>query len=336
MKKVVVIFLVLLSVSFVHSQQTSNGWYKIVKNIHPEGDDKWDYLSSDDQASRLYVSHGNIVQVVDEVKGEVIGQITGLNGVHGIAIAAGMKKGFISSGKDSSVTVFDTKTLKVITKITVTGKGPDAILFDPFSKKVFVNNGKTNNVTVINAETNKVEATIALEGKPEFSVSDGKGKVYMNIEDKNSIAVINSSTYKVENVWSLAPGEGPSGLAIDNEMHRLFSVCQNKLMVVADAGTGKIIMTLPIGDRTDGAAFDPGLRRAYSSNGDGTLTVVQEEKGDTFSILANVATQKGARTITVNTLTHHLYLPTASFEAQVGNERPKIVPSSFVILELVP
>lgn len=188
---------------------------------------------SDDASSRLYVSHGSMVQVIDETKGEVVGKIIGLNGVHGIAIAPALNKGFITGGKDSSVTVFDTKTFAVITKVTV-GKGPDAIVFDAFSKNVFVYNAKANSATVLNAETNKVITSISLISNPEFSVSDGKGKVYVNLEDKSSIAVINSSTNKVENVWSVAPGEEPTGLALDNETHRLFSVCKNKVMVMVD------------------------------------------------------------------------------------------------------
>ena len=174
-----------------------------------------------------------MVQVIDETKGEVVGKIIGLNGVHGIAIAPALNKGFITGGKDSSVTVFDTKTFAVITKVTV-GKGPDAIVFDAFSKNVFVYNAKANSATVLNAETNKVITSISLISNPEFSVSDGKGKVYVNLEDKSSIAVINSSTNKVENVWSVAPGEEPTGLALDNETHRLFSVCKNKVMVMVD------------------------------------------------------------------------------------------------------
>jgi len=336
MKNLTILLIALLSTVFVYSQQTPKTGYKIVNKIHLEGDEKWDYLYSDDQAGRLYVSHGSIVQVVDEVKGELVGQINGLNGVHGIAIAPNLNKGFISSGKDSSVTIFDTKTLQVITRLTVTGKGPDAILFDPFSRKVFVFNGKSNNATVINAETNQIVATIKLDGKPEFSVTDGIGKVYVNFEDNSEIALIDPSTCKVEQAWSIAPGEEPTGLALDNLTHRLFSVCSNKLMVVVDAETGKVLATLPIGERCDGAAFDPGLKRAYSSNGDSTITVIQESANGKFSVLTNVPTQKGARTITVNKLTHHIYLPSAKFEPQNEGEKPKIVPGTFIILDIVP
>ena len=276
-----------------------------------------------------------MVQVMDEARGEVIGKITGLSGVHGIAIAPELTKGFISNGKDSSVTIFDTKTFQVITKVAV-GKGPDAILFDAFSNKVFVFNAKANSASVLNAATNKVESTILLVGNPEFSVSDDKGKVYVNLENKSSVAVINSSTLKVENVWSLAPGEEPTGLALDNENHRLFSVCANKLMVVVDAESGKILTSLPTGEKTDGAAFDAGLKIAYSSNGEGTLTVVQEVNKDSFKVLESVPTQKGAKTISVNKKTHHIYLPTASFEIQQAGDKPKVVANTFIIMDIVP
>jgi len=335
MRKIHFISVLILGSSLLSVQAQTASNYKIVNKIHLEGDEKWDYLYSDDQAGRLYVSHGSMVQVVDEAKGEVVGKITGLSGVHGIAIAPALNKGFISSGKDSSVTVFDTKTFQVITKVTV-GKGPDAIMFDPFSKKVFVFNAKANSVSVLNAETNKVESTIPLAGNPEFSVSDGKGKVYVNLENASCIAVINSFTLKVENVWPLAPGEEPTGLALDNENQRLFSVCANKVMVVIDAETGKVITNLPTGEKTDGAAFDPELKMAYSSNGEGTLTIVKEVDKDSFKVMDNLQTQKGAKTITVNKKTHHVYLPTASFDTPKAGEKPKVVPGTFIILDIVP
>jgi len=335
MKKTIIFILALLTAGFVNSQVSPGKGYKIVNKFHLDGDEKWDYLYSDDLTGHLFISHGSMVQVMDEAKGNVIGTISGLKGVHGIAIAPSFNKGFISSGKDSSVTIFDTKTFQVIKKVLVTGAGPDAILFDPFSKKVFVYNGKSNNATVINAENNEILATIPLEGKPEFSVSDGKGKIYVNLEDKSIIAVINASTYKVENVWSVAPGEEPTGLALDNETHRLFSVCGNKLMIIIDAESGKVITNLPIGEKCDGVAFDPGGKFAYSSNGEGTLTIVKEGEKDSFKIIDNFKTQKGAKTITVNKKTHHVYLPVCNFEAQKGEEKPKIVPGTFVVLDIV-
>jgi DNA-binding beta-propeller fold protein YncE len=223
----------------------------------------------------------------------------------------------------------------------VTGQNPDAILYDPFSQKVFVYNGRTANATVIDGKTNKVISTIKLDGKPENSVTDSKGKVYVNIEDKSEISVINSTTDKVEQTWSIAPGEEASGMALDNENHRLFTVCSNKLMVVLDALSGKVITTLPIGDGCDGAAFDPELKRAYSSNGEGTMTVVQEINPDQFKVLENVPTLRGARTITVDRKTHHIFMSTAEFEApnpSAGNtnRRPAVKPGTFMVLDVAP
>ncbi|MEI6683916.1 MAG: DUF5074 domain-containing protein [Bacteroidota bacterium] len=319
----------------VHAQEGSSG-YKIINKIRLEGNEKWDYLFSDDAAKRLYVSHGNMVQVVDEEKGTEIGRITGLDGVHGIAIAHDLNKGYISTKNDNAVTVFDTKTFKVIKKIEISGKSPDAILFDLFSQKVFVFNGHSNNASVIDAKTDEIAANISLTGNPEFSATDGKGKIFVNLEDQGKVAVINSKSFKVENVWSLGEGKEPTGLAIDNDKHRLFSACANNLMVVLDAETGNVITTLPIGGKPDGAAFDPGLKRAFSSNGEGTLTIIQEGTDGKYTVLENLPTQKSAKTMTVNKLTHHAYLPAANFETPKEGGKATVVPGSFVVLEIAP
>ncbi len=318
--------------------QTKNTGYRIVNRFKIEGDGGWDYLAVDEPTGRIFVSHSTVVNVVDEKTGKLLGTVANTQGVHGIAIAPDLNKAYISNGKDSSVTVIDLMSLTFKSKIPITGKNPDAILYDQFSHKVFVYNGRTSNATVIDAQTDKVAATIVLDGKPEFSVTDGKGKVYVNIEDKSEITAINSSTLKVENVWSIAPGEEPSGLAFDIENNRLFSVCGNKLMVIVDAGSGKVITTLPIGAGVDGAAFDPLLKRAYSSNGEGTMTVVQEINPDEFKVLGTVTTQPGARTITINKKTHHLYLSTAEFEtsSSESNRRPAAKPGTFMLLDIAP
>jgi len=321
MKKLTLLSIVLFSVCLVYSQRAPKAGYNVINKISLEDDGGWDYLFSDDQASRLYVSHGNQVQIIDEISKKVIGKITGL-------------KGFISCGRDSSVTVFDTKSFAVLQRVVVTGANPDAILFDAFSRKVFVFNARSNNVTVLDAVSNKILATITLSSNPEFAATNGKGLVYVNLESASSIAVLNTQTYKVEKVWPIAPGEEPSGLAFDNQTQRLFSVCSNKLMMVVDARTGKIIAKLPTGSGTDGVAFDPALKCAYSSNGEGTMTVVKETPDGKYSVLENVPTQKGARTIAVNKLTHHIYLPTANFEAAAAGQRGKAIPGSFTILEI--
>jgi len=314
--------------------------YRIVNKIHIDGNGGWDYITMDEAASRLYVSHGNEMNVVDITTNKVIGTIPDTKGVHGIALAKDLDKGFISNGRDTSVTIIDLKTLKFIAKVKVTGNNPDAIIYDSLSHKVFTFNGRSSNSTVIDAKTNKVIGTIKLTGKPEFPVNDLAGKIYVNIEDKNSISVINVNTLKVEHTWSVVPGESPSGLAIDLKNKRLFSVCENKLMVVVDYLTGKVITTLKIGEGVDGVSFDPGLNRAYSSNGEGTMTVVQEKDANTFTVLENVPTQKGARTITVNTKTHKLYLPTAEYgeapaaTAQSPHTRAAVKPGTFEVIEI--
>jgi YVTN family beta-propeller protein len=215
-------------------------------------------------------------------------------------------------------------------------------MYDAFSQKVFVFNGGSSNATVIDARTNEVISTIPLEGKPEFPVSDGKGKLYVNIEDKSLISVLDVKTMKVEKSWPIAPGEEASGLALDNETHRLFSVCSNKMMIVLDAQDGHIVASLPIGDGCDGVKFDPGLKRAYSSNGDGTMTVVQEINKDNFKVLETVTTMSGSRTLAVDTQTHHIYLPSAEYNpapavtAETPRPRRTMKPDSFAVLDIAP
>ena len=328
----------IMSLAVIMSSLTLNAQsnYAIANKIHVEGDGGWDYISVDDVNGRIFVSHSMVAQAIDIKTGKLAGTIPDTKGIHGIAMAAELNKGFTSNGRDSSVTVFNLKTLEVITRLKINGRNPDAILYDPFSQKVFTFNGGSSNATVIDAKENKVIANIPLDGKPEFAVTDGKGKIFVNIEDKSCINAINSSTLKVEKRWPIAPGEEPSGLAFDVPNHRLFSVCSNKLMVVSDAETGKIIASLPIGDRCDGVAFDPDKKRAYSSNGEGTITVVQEVSSDNFKVLETITTQRGARTITIDKTTHHLYLPTAEYEAApaANNGRPAVKPNSFVILDI--
>jgi Uncharacterized conserved protein len=343
MKKFIIVAscFIFFSVTSILKAQTGSSQYRMANKFHVDGDGGWDYLNVDESTGRIFISHGTVVNIIDEKDGKLIGTIPDTKGVHGIAIATDLNKAFISNGRDSSVTIIDLTTLAFITKVTVTGQNPDAIIYDPFSHNVFAYNGRTANATVIDGSANKVVATIKLDGKPENSVSDGKGKVYVNIEDKSEISLINSKTNQVEQTWSIAPGEEASGLALDNENHRLFAVCSNKLMVILDASSGKVITSLPIGDGSDGAAFDPALKRAYSSNGEGTLTVVQEISPDEFKVLENVTTQRGARTLTVNKKTHHIFMSAAEYEAaspSAGNtnRRPAIKPGTFMILDVAP
>jgi YVTN family beta-propeller protein len=333
---------ILLATGFLCFGQNEKVNYKIENKFSVEGDGWWDYLVLDENTGRLFVSHSTVTQVVDSKTGKLIGTIQDTKGVHGIALDQGNGKAFISCGRDSTVSVINLATLELISKIKVTGANPDAILYDKFSDRVFVYNGHSSNTTVIDPKTNTVVATILLAGKPEFSVSDGNGKVYVNIEDKSLITVIDSRKLEVKNEWSLAPGEEPSGLALDNTTHRLFSVCSNKKMVIMDARNGKIVGTQDIGEYVDGCAFDPELKRIYSSNGEGTLTVVQEVNADKFQVVAIIPTQRGARTICLDKTTHHIYLPTAEYgpapepTAENPHPWPSIVSGTFTILDIAP
>lgn len=320
--------------------QSTKSEYNIIDKIHLPGDGGWDYLTVDEAGARLFVSHGTMVQVVDLKTGQLAGTVNETPGVHGIAIAQDLNKAFISEGRAGAVKIINLQTLELIAEVKVTGQNPDAIMYDQFSKKVFTFNGGSSNATVLDAKTNEVTNTIVLEGKPEFPVSDGNGRIYVNIEDKSLISVIDVKSMKIEKSWPIAPGEEASGLALDNETHRLFTVCSNKLMVVVDALDGHVVTSLPIGNGCDGVKFDPALKRAYSSNGEGTMTVVQELNKDSFKVLENVTTLPGARTLAVDTKTHHIYLPTAEFgpapAATAENPRPRrtIKPGTFIVMDI--
>jgi YVTN family beta-propeller protein len=275
--------------------------------------------------------------VVDPYKGAAVGDIPDTAGVHGIALAQDLGKGFTSNGRENSVTVFDLKTLKEIAKIKIEGQNPDAILYDPASQRVFTFNGRSNNATVIDAAKQTVVATIPLDGKPEFGVSDGKGMVFVNIEDKSELTEIDAKKATVAKTWPLAPCEEPSGLAIDQKNRRLFAGCHNKMMAVVNADTGKVVATPAIGEGVDANAFDGDTRLAFSSNGDGTLTVVHEDSPDKFTVTDNAATQRSARTMALDTLNHDVYLVAAEIEeappAKEG-ERPRrtMKPGTFTLL----
>ena len=302
------------------------------------GDGGWDYLTFDHAGKRLFISRGTHVMVVDPYKGTVVGDIPNTPGVHGIALADDLGKGFTSNGRENSVTVFDLKTLKETNRIKLEAENPDAILFDPASKRVFTFNGRSKNATVIDATNDQVLATIPLDGKPEFGAADGKGMVFVNIEDKSELTQIDAKNAKVVKSWPLAPCEEPSGLAMDQKNHRLFSGCGNKMMAVSDAEAGKVITTVPIGEGVDANAFDPGTQLAFSSNGrDGTLTVVHEDSPDKFTVLENAPTAKFARTMALDTTNHDVYLVTAEIEEQPPakeGERPRrtMKPGTFTLL----
>jgi YVTN family beta-propeller protein len=315
--------------------------YKVSGRIPLGGEGGWDYLFADSANGQLYVSHGTQVEVVDLASEKPVAKITGMKRIHGIAVANDLNRGYISDGGDDVVLIFDLKSNAVLQKVPA-GKNPDGILYDPYSRRVFAFNGRSNDVTAIDAASGKVAGTIALDGKPEFPVSDGKGNVYANIEDKSEIVQLDPQTLKVKKTWPLSPCEEPSGLAIDLEARRLFSVCSNNKMAVVNADSGQVIATVAIGDGPDAAAYDPGSKLVFSSNGSGTLTVVGQSSPDKYSVLENVPTERSARTMTLDTKTHKIYLSAAQLgatpEATADNPhpRPKIVPDSFHILVVSP
>ena len=308
MKKLVLLFsLILFLVPGVLFSQESG--YKISGKINIGGEGWWDYAEVDPQMDRLYVSHADKVHVIDLKNNQQIGEIDELNGVHGIVFDHESGKGFISNGKSDTVTVFDLKTFKVIDNIHVTGKDPDALVFDPFSKRVFTMNGRSNNITAIDAKTETVVGTINLEGVPEFALSNRKGSIFVNIEDKSKVVEFNTETLEIIKSWSVQPGDSPSGLAMDIKNNILFSGCRNKMMVISDAETGKVISTVPIGGHVDACAYDPETHLIFSSNGEGSLSVVKEESPDKFTEVDNIKTVKGLRTMALDPTTHNIYLP---------------------------
>ncbi len=311
--------------------------YHLIKKVVLGGEGFWDYLIVDSANRHVFISHGTHVMVVDADTYAVLGDIPDTQGVHGIAIASDLGRGFTSNGRANTVTIFDLKTFKVL-GTAPTGQNPDAIIYDPASHRVFTMNGRSGDSTVIDGATGTVAGTISLGGKPEFATADGAGRVYANIEDKSLLVAIDSNALIVKNTWPLAPCEEPSGMAIDIAHRRLFSGCHNKMMAVLDADSGKVIATPPIGQGVDANAFDPATGLAFSSNGDGTLTVVHEDSPDKFTVVENVSTQPRARTMALDTKTHNVYLVTAEFgppppaTAEQPRPRPTVVPNSFTLL----
>ena len=310
--------------------------YKVLNKIKIGGTGGWDYVALDNTNRRIYASHTNIVEVIDPDAGKVVGQISELHGVHGIAVAPELNKGFISNGQSNSVTVFDLKTLVKLGE-PATGTNPDAICYEPKTQRVFTFNGRSNDSTAINAKTNEIVATFPLEGKPEVCVVDGAGKIYANLEDKSEVIEIDAAKPAVTRRTSLAPAEGPSGLAIDVKNKKLFSVGDNKMMAVTDIATMKVIATPAIGAGPDAAGFDPDLGLAFSSNGDATMTIVKLVNGK-YEAVDTVPTERGARTMTVDPKLHRVYLLAAEYgpapEAKEGQKkgRPPVLPDTFHVL----
>jgi len=310
--------------------------YKVVNTYKIGGEGGWDYLVADASARRLYISRATHVIVLDLDSGKNIGDIADTQGVHGIALAPELGRGFTSNGREGTVSIFDLKTLATSSKVKV-GDNPDAILYDPPTRRVFTFNGRSHDATALDAEKGTVLGTIKLDGKPEFSVSDGKGEVFVNIEDKSELVAIDPSKLEVKSKWPLAPCESPTGLSMDRKHRRLFVGCDNKMMAVVDADTGKVLATPAVGDGVDATAFDDETMLAFASAGEGILTVVREESPEKFTVVENVPTQPGARTLALDSKTHKVDLVTAKFgptpPATPENPHPhNILPDSFVVL----
>jgi DNA-binding beta-propeller fold protein YncE len=328
------LLLLVLAAAFAQS-----GYHQL-KKISIPGDGFWDYLIADGATGRVFVSHATEVDVVDSKKGEVTGKIEGLKLVHGIALAPEFNRGFISDGAANQVVIFDLTTLAKVGEVAA-GTNPDGIIYDPGTKRVFAFNGRSGNATAVDAEKGTLAGTVTLEGKPEFPVADGKGHVYVNIEDKSEVMDIDSKALTVVHKWPLAPCEEPSGMAMDTKTRRLFSGCDNKMMAVMDADTGKVVATVPIGDGVDATWFDPGTKYVLNSCGqDGVLTVIHEDSPDKYTVVENVKTEKAARTMALDPKTHNIYLAVAQVEMlppaegdAKGRPRRKIAPGTFGLLE---
>jgi YVTN family beta-propeller protein len=310
--------------------------YHFLKEIPVGGEGGWDYLSVDPDGRRLYVSHATKVVVIDIDKDSIVGEIADTPGIHGVAVAADLGKGFTSNGQENKTSMVDLKTLQTLEKIE-TGKNPDGMLYEPGRQEVYMFNGRSQSATVIDAKTGKVVATIPLEGKPEFGTADPQaGRVYDNLEDKSELVAIDTKSHQVVNRWPIAPGEEASGMAIDTAHHRLFLGCGNKKMVMVDSTNGKVVSEVPIGQGVDANAFDPDTQLAFASCGDGTVTIAHEDSPEKLTVVQTLKTEPRARTMTLDPKTHRIYLASAKFEAPAPDggqrQRPRVVPGSFKIL----
>jgi DNA-binding beta-propeller fold protein YncE len=310
--------------------------YHFLKEIPIGGEGGWDYLSVDGGGRRLYVSHGTKIVVIDIDKDSVAGEIADTPGVHGLAVAADLGRGFSSNGQENKCSVVDLKTLQTLSKVE-TGPNPDGMLYEPGKQEVYLFNGRGQSATVIDAKSGKVAATIPLEGKPEFGTADPEaGRVYNNLEDKSELIAIDTKTHQVVNRWPIAPGEGASGMAIDVAHHRLFLGCGNKKMLMMDGSSGKVVAEVPIGQGVDANAFDPATQLAFASCGDGTVTIAHEDSPEKLTVVQTLKTEPRARTMALDPKTHRIYLASAKFEAPVAEggprQRPRMVPGSFKIL----
>jgi DNA-binding beta-propeller fold protein YncE len=307
--------------------------YHLVKTVPVPGDGGWDYVSVDAAGRRVYISHANKVDVLDADTFEVKGSIADTAGVHGIAVAPELNRGFTSNGRANTVTIFDLKTLKS-EGVVQTGRNPDSIIYDPATKRVFAFNGGGKSTTVIDAAEGKVVATLDLGGQPEFAAADGKGHVFVNVEDKNEVLKLDAEKPAILEHWPLAPGATPTGMSMDRANRRLFVGCRNKMLIVVNADNGKVIDSLPINERVDATAYDPETKLVYASNGDGTVNIFRQETADKYVAEGVLKTRVGSKTMGLDLKSHRLFIPAAEFKAAASNTRgrPAMVTGSFVVL----
>ena len=303
--------LLLIAAIGVYAAPQASG-YHVLRRMPVGGDGHWDYLRVDPDAHRIYISRGTHMMVVDEISGKVVGDIPDTAGVHGIALATDLGRGFTSNGMSNSVSIVDLKTLKPISEIKIQGGNPDSIIYDPMTKRVFTFNGKTNDSTAIDTASGKVVGTIALGGKPEEPALDGKGNVFINLEDKSSLLEFDAQSLAVKGTWPLAPCEGPSALSFDAAHRRLFVAC-DKVMVVVNADTGKVVASPPIGGDPDGNGYDPNTGMLFAACREGLVSVIHQDSPDKYSVVGNITTQFGTRTMTMDLKTHHVFTVTADF-----------------------
>ena len=306
----VIVLTLNLSICLLAAPAPSDAGYSVTKKIPIPGQGSWDYVTVDEGARRVYVSHGSQVEILDADSGAIVGNIPNTDGVHGVAVAPKLGRGFTSNGKSSTVTIFDLKTLKPIGSAP-TGKKPDAIIFDPSTSRVFAFNGESDSATAIDAATGKVVGTVDLKGGPEFAVADGKGYVFNNLEEENVLLKIDANKLSVEQRWPTAPCAAPVSMALDRENNRLFVGCRSKVMAVINPDSGEVITTLPIGDHVDATAFDAERKLIFNSNGEGTITVIHQDSPDKYSVVETVKTAPKAKTMALDPKTHKLFLSTA-------------------------
>ncbi len=339
MTKPVLCVLLLALAGCAHVPAASPTAYAVEATWFVAGPGGWDLLALDAQRGHLFLSRSDRVQVVDTRDGHLVGELAGTDRVHGIAIVPAIGHGFTTNGHANTLTEFDLASLQRLRDIPVSGQSPDAVLLDGFSDKLFVFNARSNNASVVDPASGSEVAVITFDGNPELAASDGKGRVFVNIEDKAQVVAIDATSLKVVATWALPGCEEPSGLALDVAHARLFSVCQNRTMIVTDASTGAHVASVPIEDGPDGAVFDADRGLVFIPNGkSGTLTVVHEDTPDRFHVVQTLATQPSARTVAIDAATHRLYLPAARFSPQPAGAtgRPPMVPGSFGVLVVAP